>query len=134
MSPYSDPKKQAAYQTAWLRKKRASNPKAKEADQHTEHTETNLSNSNLMNREILKPPMEVRLRKAEDLIDVLEAAMSELLSSDAEVVVKARAIAYLIEKAGKLIEITDLAQKVAHLQAKVDGDAEDSKNWKDASY
>jgi hypothetical protein len=129
------PYKDKAQATDWMRRKRAGLKKVKEeaAAQHTEHTESNMSTSSTLTREMLKPPMEVRLRKASDLLDVLEAAMAEILSSDSEPIVKGRAVAYLVEKACKLIEIVDLAEKVAALQKKVnEGGA--STNWHDSSY
>lgn len=134
------PYKDKAQATDWMRRKRAGLKKVKEeaeaaaAVQHTEHTESNMSTSSPLTRPMLKPPLEVRLRKAEDLLTVLEAAMSEILSSDSEPIVKGRAVAYLVEKAGKLIEITDLAAKVARLQAQVDGSAASATSWEDASY
>lgn len=131
MSPFKDKKQQSAYQVEWARKQRS---KKKEAatDQSASDTSGENSNPGVLNP-VLKPPLEVRLRSAENCLEVLERAMGEVLASDAEVIVRCRAVGFLIEKASKLIEITDLATKVERLQKIVDS-GEGAKSWKESSY
>jgi hypothetical protein len=80
----------------------------------------------------LTPPLEVRLRSAENLLEALERAMGEVLACDSDTIARAKTVGYLVERASALIKITDLVEKVTALQKVVDGEA--AKDWKDASY
>jgi hypothetical protein len=95
-----------------------------------------MSGKNL-NREplntVLKPPLDVRLRSAENFLEVLERAMAEVLACDSDTIARAKTVGYLVERATGLIKIMDLVEKVAQQQKQVDGEAL-ATNWQDASY
>jgi hypothetical protein len=128
--PYSDPKQNAEYQREWQRKRRSKKKSA------ADHSAGNMSGKNLKREPlnpVLKPPLDVRLRSADNLLEVLERAMAEVLACDSDTIARAKTVRYLVERATGLIKITDLVEKVAQLQKQVDGEAS-ATNWQDASY
>ena len=128
MSPYKEKSQNAAYQREWQRRQRS---KKKEPAADASQLDGNQESLNL--NQTLPAPAEVSLRKAEDLLSVLELAMGEVLACKSDAIARARTIGYLVERASGLLRITELAEQVLELQKKVnEGGA--PKDWKDASY
>ena len=90
--PYADPEKQKEYQREWQRKKQTGTVK----------TEKNFLNQDPAT--------------AKQLLAILTAALNDVVNCAADPIVRARAIAYLVNVGFKGVEISDLEARITRLE------------------
>jgi len=91
--PYKDPEKQAEYQREWQRMKKAGN---------------NKTPGRTLNPEDIKT--------AKGLLDTLAAVISEVLATEADPLIRARCIGYLISIGLKCVETAELEERITKLE------------------
>lgn len=95
--PYADIEKQREYQRNWQRKKQTGAVKA----------EKNFLNPN---------PATAR-----QLLAILTAALNDVVVTEADPIIKARAIAYLVNVGFKGVEISSLEERLQALEEEING-------------
>jgi len=96
--PYADTEKQKAYQREWQRKKQ---------------TGAVQSAKNFLNPD----PATAR-----QLLAILTAALNDVVATEADPIVKARAIAYLVNVGFRGVEISSLEERLTILEESIEND------------
>ncbi len=95
--PYKDIEQQKQYLRDYNRRKRDEAHKTKE-------TQTGITYA-------------VKVECAEDLRQVLEIAINEVLQANADPLMRGRVIALLINAGAKILELTDISERIDRLEA-----------------
>lgn len=95
--PYADIERQREYQRNWQRKKQTGAVKAE--------------------KNFLNPDPAT----ARQLLAILTAALNDVVVTDADPIIKARAIAYLVNVGFKGVEVADLEERLQKLEGEIVG-------------